>query len=363
MIERVPFMSLKPAGDAAVIRAAIDRVVTRGWFILGPEVEAFEAEFAAVSGLSHAVAVGNGTDALALLLRAIGVGAGDEVITSPTSAAFSALAIQMAGATPVFADIDPVRLTLSPDATRAAITSRTVALMPVHLYGQPADMPAFQALARQHGLALIEDACQAHLAKSSGEPVGTFGAGGAVSFYPTKNLGALGDGGAVITNDSALAAKVARLRNGGQTEKYRHIEFGVNSRLDDIQAAVLRERLKLLPAWTERRRALAAAYRRSITNAAVTVPRECDPGHVYHLFAVLVPDRDGFQKHLKSQGVGTLVHYPYALTSQPAFAGATKGPWPAAERVAREVCSLPLHQHLSDADQQIVAEAVHSWQE
>jgi len=361
MSDRVPFMSLVPGDDHSAIKAAIDRVLTRGWFILGPEVDAFETEFAAASGTSQAVAVGNGTDALALLLRAMGVGRGSEVVTSPASAAFSALAIQMAGATPVFADIDADRLTLSPGAAEAAITPRTAALMPVHLYGQPADMPAFAAIARRHNLAIVEDACQAHLATSDGKPVGTYGAGAGVSFYPTKNLGALGDGGAVITNDAMLAGRLKRLRNGGQSEKYRHVEFGVNSRLDDLQAAILRERLKRLPAWTARRRALAAAYRRTITHPSVSMPRECDPGHVYHLFPVLVPDRDGFQAHLKSQGVGTLVHYPHALTAQPAFAGVSGGPCPVAERVARDVCSLPLHPNLSDSDQQLVVAAVQSW--
>jgi len=360
MNERVPFMSLVPGDDHGAIKAAIDRVITRGWFILGPEVEAFEAEFASASGMSHAVGVGNGTDALALLLRAMGVGPGDEVVTSPASAAFSALAIQMAGATPVFADIDPDRLTLSPDAAAAAITARTAAIMPVHLYGQPADMPAFAAIARRHHLAIVEDACQAHLATSAGKPVGSYGAGAGVSFYPTKNLGALGDGGAVITNDAVLAEKLKRLRNGGQSEKYRHVEFGVNSRLDDLQAAILRERLKRLPEWTLRRRALAAAYRRTLLNAPVSVPRECDSGHVYHLFPVLVPNRDSFQAHLRSRGVGTLVHYPHSLTAQPAFAGADAAPCPVAERVAREVCSLPLHPQLSDGDLEFVAAAVHS---
>jgi dTDP-4-amino-4,6-dideoxygalactose transaminase len=233
--------------------------------------------------------------------------------------------------------------------------------MPVHLYGQPADMPAFDAITRRHNLALIEDACQAHLATSAGRPVGTFGAGAGVSFYPTKNLGALGDAGAVITNERGLADKLRRLRNGGQSEKYRHVEFGVNSRLDDLQAAMLRERLRRLPEWTARRRALAAAYRRAITHASVSVPRECDPGHVYHLFPVLVPDRPEFQAHLQSAGVGTLVHYPHALTAQPAFASAGGAACPVADRVARDVCSLPLHPHLSDSDLEFVAAAVHSW--
>src|SRR6186713_2247700 len=250
MTMRVPFLSLRPGDDASAIRTAIDRVVDRGWFVLGPELSAFEDELAAASGTAAAVGVGTGTDAIALTLRALGIGPGDEVITTPLSAAFSALAILMAGATPVFADIDDVRLTIDPAAVEAAITPRTAAILPVHLYGQPADMTPLMAIARQHGLALIEDACQAHLATSEGRPVGTMGVAGALSFYPTKNLGALGDGGAAITNDAALAARIAQLRNGGQTERYRHELPGINSRLDEMQAAILRAKLPFLPAWT-----------------------------------------------------------------------------------------------------------------
>src|SRR6187549_838415 len=225
----IPFLDLKPGVDAADVRAAIDRVIARGWFVLGPEVEAFEREFADASGAAHAVGVGNGTDAIALILRALGIGPGDEVITTPLSAAYTAIAIVMVGARPVFADIDPERLTLDPRAAESAITDRTAALLPVHLYGQPADTAAFAALAERNGLALVEDCCQAHLATSANRAVGTFGAAGAFSFYPTKNLGALGDGGAVITGDASLAARVARLRNGGQADRYRHVEIGVNS--------------------------------------------------------------------------------------------------------------------------------------
>ena len=362
MTPRVPFMSLVPGPDTEAIQQAIDRVITRGWFILGPEVEAFEAEFAAASGGAHCVSVGNGTDALALSLRAMGIGPGDEVITAPVSAAFSALAIMMAGATPVFADIDPDRMTIDPAAVEAAVTSRTAAIMPVHLYGQPANMPALAGVARRHNLAILEDACQAHLAACEGQPVGSFGAAAAFSFYPTKNLGALGDGGAIITNDAACAATLRRLRNGGQGEKYQHLEFGVNSRLDDLQAAILRARLALLPAWTARRRALAAAYRVALAGTHVRVPPECDPGHVYHLFTVLTPHRDAFQAHLAAHGVGTLVHYPIPLTHQPALSAFARADCPVANRVSNEVCSLPLHQHLSDSDQAVVVEAVRRFQ-
>jgi dTDP-3-amino-3,4,6-trideoxy-alpha-D-glucose transaminase len=359
---RVPFMSLTPGPDAPAIREAIDRVITRGWFILGPELEAFEAEFAAASGARFAIGVGTGTDAIALALRAAGVKPGDEVITAPLSAAFSALAIQMAGATPVFADIDPDRLTMDPAATEAAITPRTTAIVPVHLYGQPADMAAFEPMARRHNLALIEDACQAHRATSGGRPVGTFGIAGAFSFYPTKNLGALGDGGAIITSDETVAAHLKRLRNGGQTDRYHHIEFGVNSRLDEIQAALLRARLPWLSGWTARRRALGARYRRSLAGAPVAVPPECDPGHVYHLFPIRTPRRDELQDHLSSRGIGTLVHYPIPIPRQPAFRALASPPCPAAERAAAEVCSLPLHPLLSDEDADFVAAALQAWE-
>ncbi|HUK34942.1 MAG TPA: DegT/DnrJ/EryC1/StrS family aminotransferase, partial [Vicinamibacterales bacterium] len=278
---RVPFVSIAPAEDAVAVRRAIDRVVTSGRFVLGPEVDAFESEFAVASGARHAVGVGTGTDAIALTLRALGIGAGDEVITTPLSAAYTALAVMMAGARPVFADIDPIRLTIDPRLIALAITPRTKAILPVHLYGQPADMTAIERLAASHNLPIIEDCCQAHLATSEGRPVGTIGIAGAFSFYPTKNLGAFGDGGAVITRDSALADRIRRLRNGGQVDRYRHESFGVNSRLDELQAAILRARLPLLPEWTAKRRTLAAAYRTALADAELDVPKECDQGHVY----------------------------------------------------------------------------------
>ncbi len=357
---RIPFMALRLGPDELAVRGAINRVLDRGWYILGPELEAFEADFAKASGSPHAVGVGTGTDALALALRALGIGAGDEVITAPLSAAFSALAIQMAGATPVFADLDPNRLTIDPRAVEAVITSRTRAVMPVHIYGQPADMPAIRAIADKHHLALVEDACQAHFATCGGRPIGTFGEVGAFSFYPTKNLGALGDGGAVIAKDAAVATRLKRLRNGGQSDRYHHPEFGVNSRLDEMQAAILRARLPFIAGWTARRRELVARYRRALAGSAVTVPPELDPGHVYHLFVVLTRERDRFQQHLADRGVGTLVHYPIPVNRQPAFAGAA-GLCPVADRVCAEVVSLPLHPQLTDADVDIVAAAVREW--
>jgi dTDP-4-amino-4,6-dideoxygalactose transaminase len=267
----------------------------------------------------------------------------------------------MAGATPVFADIDPNRLTLDPAAIEAVITPRTAAILPVHLYGQPADMTAISAIAQRRNLVVLEDACQAHLARCAGRPVGAFGVAAAFSFYPTKNLGALGDGGAVTTSDARLADKLRRLRNGGQADKYRHVEFGVNSRLDDVQAAILRARLKRLEAWTAHRRALAAAYRAQLAGAPVRVPPECDPGHVYHLFPVLSDRRDDFRAHLEAQGIGTLVHYPFTLPDQPAFAANAQDDCPVARRIARDVCSLPLHHELPMEHVSIVTEAVRTF--
>jgi dTDP-3-amino-3,4,6-trideoxy-alpha-D-glucose transaminase len=355
----IPFLQLTPGTDAAAVAAAIHRVVERGWFVLGPELEAFEREFADACRTAHAVGVGTGTDALHIALRALGIGAGDEVITSPLSAAYTALAIRMAGARPVFADIDPQRLTIDPAAAAAAVTPRTAAILPVHIYGQAADMPAIMTVARRHDLAVVEDCCQAHLATCGGTPVGTAGAAAAYSFYPTKNLGALGDGGALTTRDDALAARARRLRNGGQTDRYRHAEFGVNSRLDEIQAAVLRARLVLLPAWTAARRALARRYRDRLSGITrVAVPPETDPGHVYHLFPVLSDSRDALQAHLRAEGVETLIHYPIPVPRQLAFAPDDPQQCPVADRVCDRVLSLPLYPTLDAAAVDRVAAAI-----
>jgi dTDP-4-amino-4,6-dideoxygalactose transaminase len=357
----IGFLQLTPGEDAPAVQDAIARVVARGWFILGPELEAFEQEFALACGAPLAAGVGTGTDALAIGLRALGIGPGDEVITSPLSAAYSALAIMMAGARPVFADIDPDRLTLDPRAAAAAVTPRTAAIMPVHLYGQAADMSAIADVARRHNLTIVEDCCQAHLATCAGRPVGSDGAVAAYSFYPTKNLGALGDGGALTTNDPALLARVKRLRNGGQTDKYRHDEFGVNSRLDEVQAAVLRARLPLLRGWTERRRALAHRYREALNGIdAVMVPPQLDAGHVYHLFPVRSTARDDLQAHLRAAGIETLIHYPIPIPHQPALATEQPAECPVATRVCREVLSLPLYPSLPEAAVVEVAAALTS---
>ena len=358
---RLPFVDLRPREDAPQVEAAIRRVIARGWFILGPEVEAFEHEFASAVGLAHAVGVATGTDALTLSLRALGIGTGDEVITTPLSAAYTALAIMLAGARPVFADLDPDWLTIDPTAIEAAIGPRTAAILPVHLYGQAADMRAITAVAGRHGLAIVEDCCQAHLATCDGQPVGSFGAAAAFSFYPTKNLGALGDGGAVGTNDAALASRITRLRNGGQTARYVHAELGINSRLDELQAAVLRARLPFLPSWIARRRALAGQYRRELAPAPITVPPERDPGHVYHLFPVRSTSREALRQHLVERGVDTLIHYPVPLPKQAAFASERPAACPVAAHVCSEVLSLPLHPALEDASVSRVASAVRTF--
>lgn len=346
---RVPFNALAPGEDRADVDAAIRRVIDSGWFVLGPEVEAFEAEFAAACGTPHAVGVGTGTDAITLVLRALDIGPGDEVITPPLSAAYSALAVMMAGARPVFADIDPARLTLDPAAFEAAITPRTRAVLPVHLYGQPADMTAILAIAARHRLAVVEDAAQAHLATSEGRPVGTMGVAGAFSFYPTKNLGALGDGGAVVTRDGELAARVKRLRNGGQTTRYHHQEPGANSRLDEMQAAILRARLPYLRGWTDRRRQIAAAYRARIDSPDILVLPQFDEGHVYHLFPVIARHRAALQAQLAAHGVETLIHYPVPIPRQPALAATGPHQCPVADRICGEVLSLPIYPALTDA--------------
>jgi dTDP-3-amino-3,4,6-trideoxy-alpha-D-glucose transaminase len=352
----IPFIDLTPGEDDGAIRAAIARVVDRGWFVLGPEVDAFESAFARESGARHAVGVASGTDALALILRGLGIGAGDEVIVPAITAAYTALAVVIAGARPVIADVEPHTLTIDPRAAESLVTSRTAAVVPVHLYGQPADMDAIRAIGERHDVAVIEDCCQAHLATARGTPVGTIGAAGAFSFYPTKNLGALGDGGAVLTNDSALGERLRRLRNGGQADRYHHVEAGVNSRLDEIQAAILRARLPWLRGWTERRRALAASYRRALPE---TLPlQQRDPGHVYHLFPIRSASRDALQSQLRSAGIETLIHYPVPLARQDAFAVFGPTACPVADRAAREVLSLPLNPRLSEDDVARVASVV-----
>jgi dTDP-4-amino-4,6-dideoxygalactose transaminase len=310
------------------------------------------------------VAVANGTEALQVALTARGVGPGDEVVTSSLSAAFTALAIVATGARPVFADVDPVTLNLDAEAARRAVGPRTKALVPVHLHGHPADMDPLVGLAREHDLAVVEDACQAHGALYRGRPVGTLGglSGlGGLSFYPTKNLGGLGDGGAVLAGDAELAARLRQLRNGGQVDRYRHETAGINSRLDELQAAILRVGLRHLPAWTERRRAIAARYREGLADTGLGLPREEPWAHaVCHLFVVRHPRRDALARALGERGVGTLIHYPIPLHLQPAFAslGGQPGDHPVAEEAARDVLSLPLYPEMTEDQVEAVVAAV-----
>jgi dTDP-4-amino-4,6-dideoxygalactose transaminase len=346
------------------LEAAMARVLESGWFVLGPEVEAFERELASSLGAAEAVAVANGTEALQLGLIARGVGPGDEVITTSLSAAFTGLAILATGARPVFVDVEPDTLNLDPRAAADAVSPRTKAIVPVHLYGHPADMDPLLALADERGLAVVEDACQAHGARYRDRAVGTLQgeAGlGALSFYPTKNLGALGDGGALLVGSPQTADRLRRLRNGGQSDRYRHDEAGLNSRLDEIQAAVLRVALAHLPRWTERRRALAAAYLEGLDGLDLGLPREAEYARaVFHLFVIRHPRRDRLAEALRERGVGTLIHYPIPLHLQPALA-AFRDParsLPVVEEKAGEILSLPLYPEMTDAQVGLVVDAV-----
>jgi dTDP-4-amino-4,6-dideoxygalactose transaminase len=361
----VPFLDFRAhvAAIRSELEGAVARVLDSGRFILGPEGEAFERELAAAMGAKDAVGVGNGTDALQLGLTALGVGPGDEVVTSSLSAAFTGLAILSAGARPVFVDVDPQTLNLAPEAVARALTPRTKAILPVHLYGHPADMDPILALARERKIAVLEDACQAHGALYKNRPVGTLAGLGALSFYPTKNLGALGDGGAVLVDDPTLATKLRQLRNGGQRDRYRHEIPGVNSRLDELQAALLRVGLKHLAAWTERRRALAELYLKELEGAGLRLPREQPYAWaVWHLFVVRHPRRDALRAALEERGVFTLIHYPIPLHLQPAFAplGGRPGDLPVVEQAAREILSLPLYPEITDEQAGAVVAAVRS---
>lgn len=363
MTEGIPFVDFRPhvAAYRAQIDAAIARVLDSGWFILGPECEAFERELAAYFGVADAVAVANGTEALQLALEALGVGAGDEVVTSPVTAAFSAIAVERAGATPVFADVDPDTVAVTPESVLKAITKRTKALMPVHLYGHPVDLEPMLDLAQRKGLPLLEDACQAHGALYKGRKVGSFGPLAGLSFYPTKNLGAFGDGGAILVGDSRYAERLRRLRNGGQSQRYYHDEPGINSRLDEMHCAVLRAKLPHLDAWTTRRREIAALYDRELQGSAVRpLGEQPYATSCYHLYVVRSPRRDALAKDLAARGVGTLIHYPVPLHLQKMYArlGGQPGDFPNAEQVVGEILSLPMYPELTDAQALQVAAAV-----
>lgn len=344
----VPFLDLRPAHAELreEIAAAMERVVASSHYVLGPEVEAFESEFATFCGARHCVGVGNGMEAIELVLRALGVGPGDEVVTVSHTAFPTAAAVTATGATPVFVDVDPDTSCMSPDALEAALGPRTRAVLPVHLYGRCADMEAIRVLAAGAGVPVVEDAAQAHGASHRGGRAGTLGIAAAFSFYPTKNLGALGDGGAVVTDDRDLAERVRRLRNYGEESKYVNVEPGLNSRLDELQAAILRVKLPRLESWNAERRALAARYDELLGGLSGLVPPAPDEGHVYHLYVVRSESRDGLQAHLRDAGIGSAVHYPTPVHLQAAYAsgGARRsGSLEHTERLAGEVLSLPCH--------------------
>jgi dTDP-4-amino-4,6-dideoxygalactose transaminase len=349
------------------VAARMDAVLERGWFILGQELEEFEAAFAAYLGVRHVIGVGNGTDAIALALRALGVQPGDEVITSPLSAAFTAMGIVQAGAVPVFADVNPVTCNLDPDTAAAVMGPRTAALMPVHLYGRPAPMDAFRELADRHGIAVIEDAAQAHGAWYGGARAGSIGDAASFSFYPTKNLGAYGDAGAVTTGSDDVADRVRRMRDGGQDAKYSHVELGVNSRLDELQAAVLNARLPHLDGENARRAEIAARFSAALKGAwpALKVVGQPDDTTVssHHLYVVRAQDRVHFAEHMARSGVATAVHYPTPLHMQPAFTAgaAATGSLPHAERAATEVISLPSFPELEEHEVDTIVEALLSY--
>ncbi|MBI2204622.1 MAG: DegT/DnrJ/EryC1/StrS family aminotransferase [Candidatus Rokubacteria bacterium] len=356
----IPFVDLvrQHASIKTELMRAVEQIVDNGRFILGDEGAALERELAAVCGVAHGIGVGSGTDALRLALTAVGVSPGDEVITPAFSFVASSTTIVMAGATPVFVDIEPDTFALDPALVERAITPRTRAIVPVHLYGHPAPMDRIMALARAHRLAVVEDAAQAVGGSWQGRPVGAWGDAACLSFYPTKNLGACGDGGMVVTGQEEVATRLRRLRHHGDSGRYRHVELGTCSRLDEIQAAMLRVKLRRLEAWTETRRRIAARYRTVMAGLPLTLPVE-RPGarHVWHLFTVRHHQRDALAKALADLGVGTSVHYPIAVPDQPLFS-ATGRQWPEASRAAREVLSLPCFPEMSEGEIEEVGAAV-----
>ena len=351
-----PYLELK-----AEIDAAVSRVLKSGWYILGPEVEAFETEWADYCGAQHAVGLANGLDALILALRALNIGPGDEVIVPSNTYIATWLAVSAVGAHPVPVEPDPATHNIDPARIAVAITPQTKALLPVHLYGQPADMDPILALAKRHGLAVIEDAAQAHGAGYRGRRIGGHGDIVCWSFYPGKNLGAMGDGGAITTNRADLADKVRLLRNYGSREKYVNEVQGGNSRLDPMQAAILRVKLSYLDAWTDRRRAIANAYMIGLPGSELILPHVPDwADPVWHLYVVRSTDRSKVQKRLSDAGIGTLIHYPIPPHMQKAYAnlGIPFDALPVAQKFAEEVLSLPIGPHLAIKDAMTVLHAI-----
>ena len=360
---RIPLVEL--AGQYRMLRdevlPAMDGVMSEAQFILGEDVARFEEEFAAFCGAKYCVGVASGLDALQLALRAVGVGPGDEVITAANTFIASALAVTHTGATPVLADVREDDFNLDPEAVERAITPRTRAILPVHLYGQPARMDEIRHIARRHGLKVVEDACQAHGARYGAARAGAMGDAGCFSFYPGKNLGGYGDGGAVVTDDPKVAERLRLDRNYGSRVKYVHDSAGFNSRLDTLQAAVLRIKLRRLDGWNARRRELAALYRELLADADVLLPAEMrGVEHVYHLFVIRHPERDRLIADLHARGIGAGVHYPIPIHEQAPYAGIRTVPdgAPVSTMLARQILSLPLYPEMTEAQVAEVADAV-----
>jgi len=348
---------------AEEVDCAIADVLSNADFILGEAVNAFEDEFAQYCGARFAVGVDSGTSAIELALRAYDVGPGDEVITAANTFIASALAISYTGATPVLVDVDPQTYTIDVPVLESAITDRTRVIIPVHLYGQPADMDPILEISQHYGLAVIEDACQAHGARYKGRRVGSLGHAAAFSFYPTKNLGACGDGGMVVSNDEGVASSIRMMRNYGQREKYHHVLRGYNHRLDTLQAAVLRVKLKHLDAWNAARRQHAQAYGELLAHSPVVLPTEADYAEsIYHLYVIRAKDRDGLRSHLHEKGISTGIHYPVPIHLQEAYRdlGYDKGSFPITEEYAEQILSLPMYAELTPNLIDHVAEAIRS---
>jgi dTDP-4-amino-4,6-dideoxygalactose transaminase len=355
----------EPAELREAMLGAARRVLESGWYVLGDEVRAFEKQWAATCGLPYGVGVGNGMDAIEIALRALGIGLGDEVITTPMTAFATVLAVIRAGATPVLADIDPETALLSVESAERCVSSRTRALLLVHLYGQMRQMARWQTFCASRGIALIEDCAQAHLATWRGNVAGSHGRAGAYSFYPTKNLGAAGDAGMLVTHDEALAARAARLRNYGQSDRYHHPELGLNSRLDEIHAAMLAARMTWLREFTQRRREVADAYRQDIANPLIrqlATPEEAD-AHVYHLYVITCDARDALQAHLQAAQIQCHIHYPVPVHRQEPCRDIARDPrgLAASERHAATCLSLPCHPQLSDGQVEAVIAAVNAF--
>ena len=354
---KAQYLSIKPEIDAA-----IQKILDTTQFVLGDEVAGFEREFAAYSGAKHGIAVSSGTSALHLALLAAGVGPGDEVITIPFTFVATVSAICYTGATPVFVDIDPVSFTMDPAQLERAITPKTKAILPVHLYGQMADMDAILAVANRHNIPVIEDACQAHGAEYRGRRAGSLGVSGCFSFYPGKNLGAYGEGGIVVTSNDEHAKTIRMLRDWGQEKRYHHVLKGFNYRMEGFQGAILRVKLRYLEGWTEARRARAREYDALLAGSSVVAaPKQlADRRHVYHIYAVRSADRDGLQRLLQAEGVSTGLHYPIPVHLQEAHKdlGHKAGDFPQSEAAANEVLSLPMFPEMTATQVEQVVAAV-----